>query len=301
MDEHAPRGVDIPHPDQKWRLEAHARPWSLSGGFSFALASEGRYSSAMAFVAMASRLGMCASLLASVGLPACDDGRDSGDQYDEGSTNDRECEDTVMVLASLAEVSAGGVAGQELVDAASNLGTRILTWTDTDAVGDGFVVVTNATPGPVDLTLGAVYDGGEIRYVASERAPGDGSEEPAIYIECPDRLEVDVTLGFSTSDGLFAEQFQTRLVHRFYEQGDPAGSGPRVYVDDRLDMDTLAGDLEVAEMQPDAPETLVHTFSASFPLGPDSMSPPKGSVGSQGTWSYPNGIESAAFFTMASW
>ena len=248
-----------------------------------------------------SRLGFLALLLAFPGMFACDDKGDTLNQDNEGTGFGDDCEDTVTVLASVDEVSAAGIAGQALVDAAVGVGPMTLTWTDPAADGAGFVVLTNATPGPVDLTLGALYEGGEVRYVASEPAPGDGGDQPAIYIECPDRLEVDVGLDFATADGLFAEQFQTTLVHRFYEEGDPAGLGPRVSVSLTLDPDLLTGGLEVVEVQPEAPETLTHTFSASFPLESDSTSPPSGEIGSQGTWSYDNGIQSAAFFTMASW
>jgi hypothetical protein len=248
-----------------------------------------------------SRLGFLALLLAFPGLSACDDKGDKLNQDNEGTGFDDDCEDTITVLATLVEVSAAGLTGQDLVVAASGLGPLTLTWTDTEADGAGFVVLTNATPGPVELTLGAVYGGGEIRYVASEPAPGDGGDQPAIYVECPDRLEVDVGLDFFTADGLFAEQFATTLVHRFYQEGDPSGLGSRVSVAFTLDVDALAGGLEVAETQPEEPETLMHTFSASFPLGADSTSPPSGEIGSQGTWSYDNGIQSAALFMMASW
>jgi hypothetical protein len=255
----------------------------------------------MASSRLASWQGVLAFVLALPGISACDDKGDPSNQDNEGTGYGDDCEDTVTVLASVDEVSAAGIAGQALLDAAVGVGPLTLTWTDPAADGAGFVVVTNATPGPVELTLGALYEGGEVRYVASAPTPGDGSEEPAIYVECPDRIEVDVALDFATGDGLFAEQFQTTLVHRLYQEGDPAGLGPRVSAAFTLDLSALAGGLEVVEVQPEPPETLTHTFSAAFPLESDAMSPPSGEIGSQGTWSYDNGIQSAAFFTMASW
>lgn len=64
---------------------------------------------------------------------------------------------------------------------------------------------TYAEGGTTDLTIEVARDGDAARYVDSEADYPDTGTYEAIGIECPDRVEIDGTVAFTTADGAFAE------------------------------------------------------------------------------------------------
>ncbi|HLT35978.1 MAG TPA: hypothetical protein VK034_06825, partial [Enhygromyxa sp.] len=100
--------------------------------------------------------------------------------------------------------------------------------------------VTNEHAGTSSpLTLTVTHDGGEIRLTEVEllgQAPqGDGDlEEDEL---CENMLEIDVTIGFATEDGLFAESFEVPMV--IYS--DLESLMPRFTLS--LDLDAMQGQL----------------------------------------------------------
>lgn len=99
--------------------------------------------------------------------------------------------------------------------------------------------VTNEHAGTQSpLTLTVTYAGGEVRLHEVElvgQPPEDGFEDGL----CSNVLEIDVTLGFTTADGLFAEAFAIPV--RVYSHSDI--SLANFYFS--LDMDSLQGQLSL--------------------------------------------------------
>jgi hypothetical protein len=91
----------------------------------------------------------------------------------------------------MATVTPLGFAPEAILDLVAKPFAGPLAW-----VGDG----TTA------LTVGYEPDG-TAWYVSSEVVSGSGDTEPAIQPICDDRVEVGVTVTFSTSDGAFAESW----------------------------------------------------------------------------------------------
>jgi hypothetical protein len=127
---------------------------------------------------------LAASLLVIAACPRADEG--------EGPF----CEDTATVVA-LDEDTALGLPARVLTDLAVTPSPFAAT-------------LTLARGGTTPLTL-LVDEVGEARFVDSEAVYPDDGVFPAIAIECPDRVELDVTGHFTSDDGAFAEVFPTTL------------------------------------------------------------------------------------------
>jgi hypothetical protein len=106
------------------------------------------------------------------------------------------CEETPTVV-DLDEVTELGFTAQDLLDLAVGTHDETFAW---------------ARGGTTPLTQEVTYDGGEARFVAREAVypEGDGAQ-PAIGVICDDTVEVDVSMGFSTDDGAFAEVWELAL------------------------------------------------------------------------------------------
>lgn len=113
------------------------------------------------------------------------------------------CEEIVTVLG-MDEVSALGFSGADLVALAEGTHVETLRWSEDGAT--------------TELTLEVAITATEVRYVDAEPVYPEEGDVPAIGIECPDSLEVDATLGFTTADGAFAESFATEIASYEGEQ-----------------------------------------------------------------------------------
>lgn len=102
--------------------------------------------------------------------------------------NGPSCEDTPTVITA-EEVSALGFAAADVLAFSEGAQTPTFTWTGSGA--------TTA----MTLTLNRASDG-EVRFVDSEAVAGDTGMSPAIWVECTDRVEVDMELYLSTEDGV---------------------------------------------------------------------------------------------------
>lgn len=104
---------------------------------------------------------------------------------------------------------------------------------------DGPLTVEHAgTTSPLTVTV--TYEGGEIRLTEVEllgQSPGDPPEV------CGNRLEIDVTLGFATEDGLFAESFAVPLLINSHSE-EPQ---PSFYFS--LDTEALDGQLSLDDFE----------------------------------------------------
>jgi len=103
-----------------------------------------------------------------------------------------ECEEVETTITA-EEDTPLGFSAQDVLDFAA--GSRAAT----------FTYEGGAT---TDLTLDVGYDAGALRFVDAE-PPEDLEIE--IGLECPDRVEIEVTIGLSTADGGFDESLPNVL------------------------------------------------------------------------------------------
>lgn len=156
----------------------------------------------------------------------------------------------------------GGDCGDESVSVVEDLGAALPGF---DGPASDYVAAIEGTfvgefswlpeDGPVTndhagtsspLTMSVTYDGGEVRLTEVELVgqPPQGGEfwEGGL---CGNILEVDVTLGFTTQDGLFAEAFEIPI--RIYADSEYAKPG--FYF--ALDMGALQGQLALDDFTVD--------------------------------------------------
>lgn len=101
------------------------------------------------------------------------------------------CVDSATDVA-LDEVTPLGFAAQDVLPFASGLHATAFTYADGTVTGASLEVTPGATA----------------RFVDSEADYGeDTGAQPAIAIECPDRVEIDATEAFTTEDGALAESW----------------------------------------------------------------------------------------------
>lgn len=102
---------------------------------------------------------------------------------------------------------------------------------------DGFVTTTHADSSSA-LSMSVTYDGGEIRLIEVANA-GDFPDGDPGGVPCQNRVEIDLTLGFTTADGLFAEAFAIPITVSSHDEL----ALPGFYFS--LDMDLLQGQLSL--------------------------------------------------------
>lgn len=139
------------------------------------------------------------------------------------------CEDTLTPL-SLEEISVLGFAPGDLLTLAEGSHAETLRW---------------ARGGETLVEIGLTYEDGDARFVDSEPVyPEDGDSSAAIWIECPDRVEVDVSITFVTEDGAFDELWACPLQGEVVEMAT---------FRQELDVDALGGtyDMDQDITEPD--------------------------------------------------
>jgi hypothetical protein len=181
-----------------------------------------------------------------------DDAADSGDgdtgDGDTGDTDDgdetgfpqpwiEDCGDEVVSVIDSPQAPLAGFDGVTSDYLADAVGTYLgdFNWWP----ADGFLnhpYVDSSSP----LTMTVSYDGGEIRLFEVELV-GQPSENESRTSLCSNTLSVDVTLGFSTADGLFAESMVVPLMVSSHADD----TRPRFYFS--LDMDAHQGTMALAD------------------------------------------------------
>lgn len=123
----------------------------------------------------------------------------SGTTEPTGESNDP-CIDTPTVL-TLDESSALGFSAAQLLD--GKLGKRSTTLT---FAGEPTVLSDDLKNKQLPLEVELRHDGGEVRFIDSSENPDyDDSGNESGFIDCSDRLEVDVAIDFVTKDKEFDE------------------------------------------------------------------------------------------------
>ena len=128
------------------------------------------------------------------------DGADAGEGGDDGPFDEPVCLETETVITDSAEVTPLGFSADDVI-AISNGWSSDMVWLP----NEGPIMVEPAGT-MTQVNLGMTYSGGAIVYVESEPNPDSPLE---IDPDCSDRLELEVDLTFSTTDGYFAESVST--------------------------------------------------------------------------------------------
>lgn len=168
-----------------------------------------------------------------------------------------------------------GFAGQAIVDLAVASHAATFTWAK-----DGSTT---------DLTLDVTTAATTVLYRDMEwQDDGSGAEIAMAAADCPDDLQLAVTVGFTTADGAFAESWDLDL---------SASSATEAYAYEELDLDALAGSYTVTEVDPSAYDA-VRAFAE---LGFDSAGPwgvLDGQAEDNGDASDPDSVASAEHFAI---
>ncbi len=151
------------------------------------------------------------SLVAALLLGACLGGQTGGEtggtwvEENEPTFSGDGCEEQPTPLAE-DEVSPLGFSAADVALLVGESVTTPMIWLDTTDRG----VEATVEPGPSELTI-AILDSTNPRFVdASPKEPEDGPAiEPAA--DCPDRVDVDVTLRITTANGALDETVSATL------------------------------------------------------------------------------------------
>lgn len=152
-------------------------------------------------------------LLTILALTGCFEGRD-GDLAQAPY-----CEENAVPIG-IDEVSELGFSADEVLSLA--LGEHL-----------GEVSWDRGSDAAISVSVGSV---GEARFIDAEVVQPEGGDTLDIWVECPDRVEVDVVLELSTDDGWFDESFELALYS--FE-----GSEARFHQE--LELDALAGSFDI--------------------------------------------------------
>ncbi len=146
-----------------------------------------------------------------------------------------QCEHNETVIG-LTEQSVVGLTPAEVIADGAGLYVGSLRW------GQEGPVQYTGDAGPFGVEVEITHEGGEARSVEGELLVGCDHEGPC---PCPDSVEVDVTLRFSTADGVFAEQVDAELV---YTVDDSGFSAPGLSVRLQFQPDDTTGTLTSAAL-----------------------------------------------------
>ena len=219
----------------------------------------------------------CWALLSATALGCGSDSNGSGGGPDApgGQTGEETvgCLPVERDLLAWSERSALGFSADELLNALGSERRGRLTW-------------QNGTSSPLALTLERAS--GSVELQQREWVDDGSGRELASGGDCNDAVALPVTLGFTTSDGAFAEQWQLTLLAE-------SSAGAAAFVS--IDLDSLRGSFTVTQVDPaDFDEVLA---SLTVELAGDGWS---GTLAGQGvtTGSGADGASSAALFPIGS-
>lgn len=208
------------------------------------------------------------ALLVGCGLPGPDNGQSGEENVG--------CLAVETAEYGLADTTPLGFTGQQVVDLVAGAHPTTLTW----ASGTG-----------TDLALDVTVDTTTVLWSDNEwQDDGSGMEASAeMAMDCPDTLSVDATLGFTTADGAFAEDWAVSFT---------AATADLAALWYELDLDGLAGSYAVTEVDP-ADYDRVRAF---LDLSVDAAGPSgvlDGQAEDDGDSSDPDGVASASHFDIA--
>ena len=221
---------------------------------------------------MSTRLASLVLLVASTALSACSDPETSAGGQIGGEA--AQCKAVTTTPLPMDQASVLGFSGADVMALAGGDHTATLTW---------------AKGGTTDVTVSVATTAPEARYLDMEYVDDGSGIEPAIG--CADVVEVDVTFGFTTADGAFAESWASKIQA-------PSATEASFYRE--LDLGGLAGSYAVTEVDPAAFDEVRAFLDATF-----DATGAHGTVSGQailnGDASDPDSTASAQMFDIASW
>lgn len=188
------------------------------------------------------------------------------------------CQETRTAVA-VDEQTALGFAAQEVID------TLVFTHEADLDYGDGTFAA---------LTLDLLFDNGEVNFVDSVAVypEGDGAEAAGAIL-CESFVEIEITVDFSTDDGIFDESWQLPL--------QATTSDAASFRLDDLTPDDFAGSYDLMAFDPADHDEVTTSVWAAFDMGGS-----RGDITEIATSESPNdddgeGVASAENQTVASW
>ena len=159
------------------------------------------------------------------------------------------CEDTVFELDADATTPSGHSVAEvlALIEGERQVELRY-PGPDPEVSVEHDYVDAEPTTLTIDLTpaLASKLGTASVRWIESEEVYPTSGPAPAIAIECPDRLEIDAALGFSTLDGAFAELFDVTVAAAIDWDGELSEAS----IDLDYDPAELDGGLNVGAIEP---------------------------------------------------
>lgn len=212
------------------------------------------------------------------------------------------CEESVTVLESLDTPSPAGPTAAEIFAVVEGQRMTELEYVpdESDAV---FVDIEPGGEGSTSLVLELTREAaGELRFVDAEVVypPGPTNE---IAVDCPDRIEIDAKLGFSSGDGVFAELFDVVVAADVEQPGGESGGELGVArIRREFDPAGLMGALEVLSIDPPNPDAVDYALEVHYPLtetaaGEDGeIGQPRGYVGGGAQYSSGKGKDATVTY-----
>ncbi|NLH49820.1 MAG: hypothetical protein GX444_14660 [Myxococcales bacterium] len=207
-----------------------------------------------------------------------DDNLGDDDTGDENADN--LCDETTTVLAGADTVSElVGISADDLLDTTGGGFT-----TAADYSGDTSFLTQSPAGTATDLTVTIAYNGGEIRQIESVPAAGDDESQSEIGWDCRHRLEVEVTLGFATADGAFAESWSAVLAQAL---ADDQGNLAAPTLAGEFDPLSLTGSFEILSIEGPTPDAVTGALASTavdpYVGGLDILVEQSQGVGDEGT------------------
>jgi len=199
-------------------------------------------------------LSLGAGLLLSCGGDD-DDNNDSGELDDDDNEDVyNPCEETTTILDGADVVSALlGISADDLLAATGGGFTTAAQYAD-----DTSILTQSPLGGETELSVTVTYEGGEIREIKSLPVQGEGGNEMAM--DCRHRLEVDVTIAFSTADDAFAENWQAVLSQTIAPETEELDA-PYLAAD--FDPYALEGSFEIVSIAGVTPDAVTGALSTT--------------------------------------
>jgi hypothetical protein len=156
------------------------------------------------------------------GCSGSPDGPQAGGQF--GSESSSGCLAVSTTMLPMAEASVLGFSGADLMALVGGDHAATLAW---------------AKGGSTEATVSVNTQATEARYLDREWTDdGSGIE---LAMDCPDVLEVDVIVGFTTADGAFRESWTSKIM---------APTAAQASFFQELDLAALGGSYQVTEVNP---------------------------------------------------
>lgn len=177
------------------------------------------------------------------------------------------CEETVTVLDSLDSPTPAGVTAGEVLAVIEGERHMQLEYREPGG-GAAHVEIDPGGEGSTELHIElSRQQDGALRWIdAQEVYPTGPGPVAEIAVHCPDRIEIDATLGFATVDGVFAELLDVTVQADIDEYNEVTGPLGVARIRRAFDPDELMGAFEVVSIDPPDPDFVDYELDLQYPL-----------------------------------